>query len=362
LDDEETLKFARADPKSFLKQENRLVIIDEIQKAPWLLPHIKMIVDEDRRKGQFLLTGSADIQALPETTESLAGRVAHVRLCPLTQGEILGIMPTFLNRLDTMDFPNNFLPTLRKDLLKFAFRGGFPEVVCGSANYANMWHLNYINSLILKDLTDLTEVRKSGVVRKLLQVLAGWSSKPITLKEIGSSLEASKETLQNYIGYLRMLYIIEELAPWTYTDYEYVRRKDKIFMGDSGLMTSLLGWDLDAVITDSDRMGKLIETFIFNELFAQIHMQKNIFGIYHYRDREQREIDFIIEQAEGILVGIEVKSGSNVAPDDFNHLKWFEENCAKGRQFRGIVLYNGVNRFNLGKRFAAIPLSALWTI
>jgi predicted AAA+ superfamily ATPase len=102
----------------------------------------------------------------------------------------------------------------------------------------------------------------------------------------------------------------------------------------------------------------LVETFVCNELVAQLAADGDAVFLFHYRDRQQREIDFLLEFPGGLLVGIEVKAGSHVGPDDFDHLRWFEEHC--GRPFRAIVLYGGAVRLNLGLHRAALPLSALW--
>jgi predicted AAA+ superfamily ATPase len=126
LDDPRNQIFAKEDPEGFLRRQAVPVIIDEIQKAPWLISQIKMIVDNNWDRGQFLLTGSANITTLPTVTESLAGRIRHVRLCPFTQGEIQGRSPSFFERLETLDFPSTFPDFSRDELLNVAFVGGFP--------------------------------------------------------------------------------------------------------------------------------------------------------------------------------------------------------------------------------------------
>jgi predicted AAA+ superfamily ATPase len=364
LDDEAHLQFARQDAHSFLLggEECRLMVIDEIQRAPTLLQAIKLIVDERRGNGQFLLTGSADVRKLPTVTESLAGRVAHVNLYPIAEGELAGTKPRFLDRLESMDFPADFPALSRKDLIRWAFRGGYPKAVETTDDSRRArWYREYVGALVDHDLEALPPIRKRKVLHKLIHALAGWSSRFLNINELSMALELSRPTLQNYLAWLESLHIVRTIPAWQAQDYGSLRRRDKFFITDSGLMAALLKWNPQQVEFDGDRLGKLIETTVENELLAQIAANGNNASLFHYRDAQRREIDFIVENPDGMLVGIEVKAGRNVRPQDFSHLKWFGENHANGRPFRGIVLYSGQIRINFGPGYTVLPLSALWT-
>jgi len=192
-------------------------------------------------------------------------------------------------------------------------------------------------------------------------VLAAWSSKFMNATRIGSGLSLHKQALYAYINALEVLYLIERVRPWTRTDYDRVGKQDKLFMTDSGLMASLLGWNRERIRFDSDRSGKLIETFAFNELAALVDVSNNFYTLWHYRDRQKREIDFIIEREDGAMLGIEIKSGSNVSLNDFRHLKWFKETLLADQSFTGIVLYSGENAASFGGNMFAVPFGALWS-
>jgi predicted AAA+ superfamily ATPase len=363
LDDMAHLQFAQQDAPSFLLsgEKSRLMVIDEIQRAPALLQAIKLIVDERKENGQFLLTGSADVRKLPTVTESLAGRVAHVNLYPIAEGELAGISPTFLKRLETMDFPSDLPALSRKDLIYQTFRGGYPKAIeiIDDSRRAR-WHRGYVQTLMEQDLEAFPPIRKWNTFYKLIYMLAIWSSSLSNINELSLTLELSRPTLQNYLIWLESLHIMRTIPVWRTQDREGLKRRDKFFMTDSGLMTSMLRWNAQQIEFDGDRLGKLIETAIGNELIAQIAANGDQSSLFHYRDTQRREIDFIIDDPTGMLVAIEVKAGRNVGPQDFLRLKWFEENQAKGRPFRGIVLYNGPNRINFGNNYAVLPLSTLW--
>lgn len=360
LDDVTLLSAAQADPHGFVEHTGKLMIIDEVQRAPLLLPAIKKFVDEDTRPGQFLLTGSANIQSLPGVTESLAGRVSKIRLRPLSEGEILGKNPLFLKHAFSQSFNYQWDVYDRNNILDVAFRGGFPEAVMLEGRQRILWHRDYLEALLERDLKDIINIKRQGSMKELLSVLAAWSGKFMDIASIGTSLAIQRPTIESYINALEALYLVERLAPWTKTDYDRVGKHPKIFMTDSGLMASILKWHIDDIRFDSDKVGKLMETFVFNELSAQVDLDRDQYTIYHYRDREKREIDFLIEGDNGALVGIEVKAASAINKDCFKHLKWFKDNLAKEKTFVGIVLYTGEFASSFGDGMWAVPVSALW--
>ena len=335
LDDITLLNAAQTNPQDFVKNNSNMIIIDEIQREPKLLLAIKKIVDEDTRPGQYLLTGSSNIQSLPNVKESLAGRVSKIRLRPLTQGEILVKSPNFIDNAfkQYFPFPDKFYD--REKIISLAFRGGFPEAIKLDNRDRKSWHKDYIVALLERDLKDIANIRRKDAIKDLVSILAAWSSKFMDVSAISSKLSIQRSTVESYISALETLYTAERVHPWTKTDYERVGKQEKLFITDSGLMSSILGWSVEQIKFDSDRIGKLIETFIYNELVAQIEANYGEYEIFHYRDREKREIDFLIEREDGSLLGIEVKSGSVVDNKSFKYLKWFAQNIAKDKPFVG---------------------------
>jgi predicted AAA+ superfamily ATPase len=362
LDSEELLKLAKFDPNSFIKNKQGTMVIDEVQKVPSLLSEIKIAVDNNNRPGQYLLTGSANIQSLSTINDSLAGRISHIRLRPLTVGEILGKKPRFLEMAFKGDFPVQIKGFDKDTILDFAFRGGYPEVLRLKSDKERAdWHLDYIDSLIKGDLQDIENIRRHDVVRDLIPILFGWSGKFMDKSRIGSGLEVSRQTLDIYINALILMFLFERVPSWIKSDYEIVKRKSKIYATDSGLMASILKWRREDLQLDSDKTGKLIETFVFQELSAQIDLDRDYF-LTHYRDTKKREIDFIISKGDEGVVGIEVKSSKSFTQDDFSSLKWFKENIIKEKTaFRGIVLHTGIDTLHFGKDMLAVPMAALWS-
>lgn len=362
LDDLAVRELAENDPHGFVQHpENSMLMIDEIQRAPQLLSAIKLVVDEDTRPGQYLLTGSANIQSLPSVQESLAGRITKIRLRPLTQGEIVGAQPTFIERAFLGATETTFSSVVdRRTLLYLALRGGFPEAVKLPANDREQWQHDYINALLERDLRDIAKITQQHDMQELVHTLAAWSGKFMDISAIGAGLSIRRPTVESYINALEALYIVERVYPWTHTDYERVGKQSKIYMTDSGTMSAILRYRLDHIELDADRSGKLVETFIFNELAALIDASNGRYRLFHYRDREKREIDFLIERDDQALLGIEIKAGSAIGKADFKHLKWFRDNIARNRPFIGIVLYSGREAGSMGKQLYAMPMGALW--
>ncbi len=361
LDNLAVRQLALSDPDGFVKHPGKMLIIDEIQRAPDLLSAIKLVVDEHTEPGQYLLTGSANIQSLPSVQESLAGRIRKIRLRPLTQGELRGALPSFLDQAFKQQFSlleNNIYN--RKTMLEIAFCGGFPEAIRLGDRERHQWHKDYIDALLERDLKDVAHITRLHAMRQLVAVLAAWSSKFMDISAIGAGLSIRRPTIESYINALTTLYLVEKIQPWTRTDYERVGKQSKLYMTDAGLMSSILNWRLEQVELDADRSGKLIETFIFNELAAQIDANPIKYELFHYRDREQREIDFLIEREDQALLGIEVKASSVISSADFKHLTWFRDNIAKDRPFIGIVLYSGEYAGSMGNGLWAVPFGSLW--
>jgi len=361
LDDQTLRQAAESDPHGFVRHDSPTLIIDEIQRVPDLLPAIKKVVDEDNRPGRFLLTGSVNVQELPSVRESLAGRIAKVRLRPLAQGELVRSKPRFLERAFAGSFDHGGVVFSRDELIEIAFRGGFPEAVRLDGRPRRRWHRDYVEALLDRDLRDIARIHRLDAMRDLVRVLAAWSSKLMDISAIGSGLSIRRPTLESYINALETLYVTERVRPWTRTDYDRVGKQDKLFMSDCGLMASVLGWRIDQVRLDADRVGKLFEALAFNEIAAQIDAADDGCELFHYRDRQKREIDFMIERDDGALLGIEVKAAATVNKRDFGHLAWFRDNLAKDRPFTGIVLYAGGFPGSFGKGLWAVPFSAFWS-
>lgn len=360
LDDETSRELAEISPFEFVSHEKGMLIIDEIQKFPKLLPVIKRVVDQNREPGQFLLTGSANVQSLPSVKESLAGRVSKIRLRPFTEGEIRNTEPGFLERSFSQDFGGGWQNYDRGELIETALRGGYPEAVGLGERARRRWYEDYVNALMERDLKYIARIRRQETLRELVSTLAAWSSRFADLSSIGSGMSIRRPTLESYINTLEAMFLIERVPPWSRGDYGRAGKRKKIFMTDTGLISSMLRWSIDQVKRDPDRAGKLLESFAFNELASLVDVGNGEYRLYHYRDRDRREIDFLVERDDGAILGVEVKTGTTAGRNDFRHLRWFREKIAGDRPFVGIVLYSGKIAGSFGEGLWLLPFGAMW--
>ena len=358
LDDDETRKSASSDPYGFVeRRDGETMVIDEIQKVPELLNAIKRRVDHDNAKGQYLLTGSANLHFVKAVTDSLAGRIGRVRLRTLSLGELQGASGDFLERAFRRDFPDDMKIFSKREIIELATRGGYPEARELDARSRRKWFQAYLNDLLAKDIRDVTEIRKLDILRAIAEWLLAYSSKFFEMSELASKVEVSKATVENYIAALKALYLFDEVCPWTKGDYSKIGKRSKYFASDPGLVANILGWSEDSIYMNDDRSGKIIECWAYQNLASLANLDAD-HEIYHYRDSNKREIDFIVERSDGAMLGIEVKAGSSLGPEDFKHLKWFAKNLSSG-EFTGMVLYSGERTLRFGEGFYAVPLAAL---
>lgn len=358
LDDDAFRRAAASSPKEFVARTGPgPMLIDEVQKVPDLFSAIKMQVDRDRTPGQYLITGSTSLAANPNIHESLAGRMKTVRLRSLSEGEFLRLSPGFLDGAFEGDFEKPPSGYDKRRIIDFAFRGGYPEAADLPPEERADWHRDYLDTLLARDVRDIQEIRNLPALRRMAVGLAGYSSKFLNKAEFARAYEVSKPTVDTYVAALEALYLFDPVPAWTPRDYDRAVKSPKWFASDTGTMAALLDWSRDDVFFDDDRSGKLMETFAHHELAAEADLAGR-YRIYHYRDEDKREVDFILSDGEGRLLGIEVKSGSAVRSDDFKHLDWFRGKFSPDMVC--IVLYTGDIVLPFGSKRYAVPFSSLF--
>lgn len=357
LDDKAVRTVAQGDPCGFVRHApGEAVVIDEAQKAPDLLDAIKMVVDTDPSPGQYLLTGSSDLRFAKTVRDSLAGRLGRIRLRTLAQGEIAGRGPRFLETAFAGTFESSYPELDKRELIHLAFLGGYPEPLAYPQADRARWMKDYLGDLLGKDIRDVTEIRKMPVLRAAARWLLAHTAQFATIDELAAKTAVSKATARNYTEALKALYLFDELPAWAGSDYPLLGRRGKWMASDTALVAGVLGWNEEQVYMDPNRAGKLAETWVYQQLAAEADAADD-FALSHYRDGRGREIDFMIERADGALLGIEVKAGQ-VSSGDFRHLRWFAANTP-GRPFTGVVLHSGRQTLRFGEGFWAVPFGIL---
>jgi uncharacterized protein len=359
LDDDLTLLAARTDPVGLVRSLDRAVI-DEIQRAPGLLLAIKKSVDEDRRPGRFLLTGSANLMTLPAVADSLAGRMETLLLLPLSQGEIEGRTGNWLDSVFTGQLPNAGSRAREDDLVGRVLSGGYPEAISRpTARRRTAWARQYIESIIARDVRDLAGIDKLDQLPRFLSVLAQMAGRMCNYSALGAQVGLDGKTAAKYLGVFEQMYLLGRVNSWARNRLNRIVKSPRLQFIDPGLLATLLDLTADEVQKDRTRFGSVLETFVFSELLKHSTTADGDYRLMYYRDADKVEVDLVVENAAGRLVGIEVKAAATVTPGDLRGLRKLA-GLAGERFTMGVLLYDGDETLPLGDGLWAAPLSSLW--
>lgn len=357
LDDETALTAARSDPVAFLRPLDS-AIIDEIQRAPELLRAIKRSVDEDRRPGRFLLTGSADVLTLPTVAESLAGRMEIVNLLPLSQAEIESSATRFLEQAFGGSVSRPKGPSVGRELERRALAGGYPEMLRRrDPRRRSAWARDYLNAIVQKDAPEIATVEKLDQLPRLLRVLAHHAGQLCNFTQIGGQIGLDDKSTRKYLGVLEHLFLIRRVEPWHDNKLSRLIKTPKVHFLDSGLLASLIGATHERLAGRRELLGPLLEAFVFGEVLKAASISP--VSLSHYRDKDQNEVDLVLENDGGDVIGIEVKAAATVRAADFAGLRRLGDAC--GKRFRlGVVLHDGDAVVGFGDQLLAAPVACLW--
>ncbi|MGE8498562.1 MAG: ATP-binding protein [Pseudomonas sp.] len=362
FDDDNQLQAAKADPVGFIKRLPEKVILDEIQRAPELFTSIKASVDQNRKPGRFILTGSANVLLLPKLADSLAGRMEIIHLRPLAQCEIAGQKPAFLEELFRADFSSSAqthrFANLGESLADIISRGGYPSAIARSSEKRRMsWYQDYITTLVQRDVRDIANIHNLDILPRLLSLAASQTARLFNSADLASPFAISRPTIANYLALLEQIFLIEQLQPWHSNRLSRLIKTPKMHLADTGLACALLGVTSKSLWQDKALLGQLLETFIYQELRKQADWHDANLAFYHFRNKDQVEVDIIIEQGQQ-LAGIEIKAAATVTASDFKGLHKLKDACAE-RFAAGVVLYDGDSILPFGERLFAVPISIL---
>lgn len=360
LDDATTLAAAKADPVGLVRGLGQ-AIIDEVQRAPDLLLAIKESVDRDTRPGRFLLTGSANLMTLPRVADSLAGRMEIIRLMPLAQSEIFEKPPpSFLTSLFAGRAPQLGELRVGADLIDLVLAGGYPEAI-GRKVWARRqdWYLSYVEAVVGRDVRDIANIDQLDRMPRLLRALAEHSGRLVNHAGVGASLDLNHVTTQKYTGAFEQLFLVHSLPPWHNNALKRLTKKPKLHFLDSGLLAALRRMSPEDVAAGRSGFGAVLETFVFSEVLKLAGWSDERFSLSHFRDKELDEVDIVLEDRKGRVVGLEIKGSATVRGQDFAGLRKLA--AAVGPRFVfGAVLYDHEQTVPFGDRLAAVPLSSLW--
>jgi len=297
--------YAENDPRAFLKDFQRGLIIDEIQHVPKLFSYIQAFVDESGANGQYILTGSQNFLLIENISQTLAGRIAILRLLPFSRDEL------------------KKSPYDHKDLFKWIHTGFYPRIFDKHLE-PNEFYPYYIQTYLERDVRSILNVEKLSAFRNFLGIAAGRTGQLVNLSSIANEIGVDQKTIKNWFSVLEASYIIFFVRPYHKNFNKRLVKSPKIYFTDTGLACSLLGIKTSDELNTHFLKGAMFENFILSELLKELS-HKNLNGdMYFWRDNTGNEIDSIIEIPGGKDI-IEIKSSQTISEDFFRGLDFFRK-------------------------------------
>ena len=351
-----------ADPDAALRNRPEPLLLDEWQECAGVLGAVKRAVDQERRPGRFILTGSVRAEVDPRSWPGV-GRVISVDMHPLAVREQVGYDgPPFLDRLLSGELPGHVpdAPDLR-DYVQIALRGGFPDAATESdVVLRSAWLADYARKLGQERPGPPNGVdgHRLGL---FLNAYAVNTAGIVTDTTLCQTAGINRRTADSYVRLLTNLGVITQLPAWSTNRLKRLTRGPKRFIADVGLWGALVDVNEAAVMSDGNLLGRLIDTFVTNQLRAETSASGRPPRLYHLRDGAGRhEVDLIIDLGHRGLVALEIKAKGAVNSADARHLVWLRDQLGD-QVIAAAVLHTGPARYRVADGVDAIPICTLWT-
>jgi len=358
LDDLNERAKAINDPALFLQEHQPPVLIDEVQYAPELFSYIKIYVDQNRdKKGLFLLTGSQKFHLMKGIQETLAGRVAILDLLGLSNQEInnhpdtVPFLPTddFIDEIKKQKKSQSTLQTVYTNI----FNGSFPELVSRNGEDRDIYYSSYVKTYIDRDVKGSYNISNTITFNNFIKAVAARTGQLLNIADIARDVSIDNKTAQSWLNILEASGLVYLLHPYYNNITNRIIKTPKIYFLDTGLCAYLTGWDSPKSLEAGAMSGAILETYVLSEILKSYWHNAKEPNIYFYRDKDAKEIDFIIE-ANNTIYPIEVKK--TMMPDskaykNFNVLEKLQKQIAKG-----VVLCLKQEVSFISREIVAIPI------
>ena len=359
FDDRAVCNAAEADPGGFVDTLPPRVVLDEAQKAPGIFSAVKLSVDRERAPGRFILTGSVNVLQVRAITDSLAGRMDIIELHPFSQCELARAKPGFLDALFSSRFRMRRPKTTPQQTMERVAAGGYPAALQRAGARQRAWYQSYIDTLVQHDVPGIANIRSPEILLRLLTLAAAQTAQLLSVNNLSSSFQISRNTVESYLALLAKMFLLERVPAWHSNRKKRLIKTPKLHLGDTGVACALLNLSPAALASDAARFGHMLETFVLQELRRQASAHPTPHRFFHYREKDGKEVDIVIERDAFRLAGVEVKASATVGDRDFRSLRKLK--AAAGRHFAGgALLYRGARVLSFGDGMHAVPLRALW--
>ncbi|HMV43588.1 MAG TPA: ATP-binding protein [Leptospiraceae bacterium] len=321
LEDLEVREFAQTDPRGFLSSYPDGCILDEIQRVPELLSYIQVFVDEDRKAGKYIITGSQNLLLMEGISQSLAGRVALLSLLPLSLKEI------FSNQKKIFSYED------------YIFNGFYPFLYNNKKINISSYYTNYIQTYIEKDVRSLKNISNLSSFTRFVKLCAARAGGILNLSSLADDAGITHNTAKSWISILEASYILFLLPPYFKNFGKRLLKSPKLYFFDTGILCALLGIKDVEQISTHYLKGGIFENFVIMDLYKQFTNKGQIPPFYYWQDKHGKEIDLVIELGNKHLP-IEIKSGKTISTDFFNNLNHYKK-IGDASVLKGCVVYGG---------------------
>jgi hypothetical protein len=308
------------DPRGFLNQYKNGAILDEVQKAPNLFSYLQQVLDETKKTGLFVLTGSNNFLMQENISQSLAGRVGYLQLLPLSMSEI----------------ESN--AKLKRNYIHHLFSGCYPEVVTKPKVDAYTWYANYINTYIERDVRQLKNIGNLSLFLKFIKLCAGRTGQILNLRSLGNDCGIDQKTASAWLSILESSYVVMLLNPYFNNFNKRIIKSPKLYFYDTGIACSLLGIENEKQLLTHSSRGSLFENFIMMDMLKVRYNKGLSNNLYYFRDKTGNEVD-VVSDIAGKLTAIEIKSAETISSDFFGGLNYFEK--LQPNSIKKVLIYGG---------------------
>jgi len=318
LENPDTMRFALDDPRAFLGAFPNGAILDEVQRVPQLFSYLQEILDNSKKKGLFILTGSNNFLLQENISQTLAGRIGYLQLLPFSISELI---------------QKNKIPKNDDALM---LKGFYPPVYQQKIS-VNDWFPNYIRTYVERDVRQIKNISNLIRFERFLSLLAGRCGQELNMNSLSIEAGVDLKTVQSWIGILESSFIVFLLKPHFKNFSKTVVKRPKLYFYDSGLVCALLRIASVKHLTTHPLRGAIFESMVVSEFFKQRANAGLLPNLYYWRDKTGHEIDLILDNA-GKLLPIEIKSGKTVTDEFFKNIEyWKKISGAK----KALLLYAG---------------------
>ncbi|MGH2644942.1 MAG: ATP-binding protein [Chitinophagaceae bacterium] len=324
---------AEADMGAFLKKYSKGAILDEVQRVPDIFRHLQVMLDNNKSRGQFILTGSNNFLLQEHLSQSLAGRIGYLQLLPLSYGELLGA------------------GLATDNIYKQMLSGGYPEI-WDQKLLPDKWMSAYVQTYVERDVRLLRNISNLGSFVRFLMICANYAGQLINRDEMARNIGVDTKTIQAWLGILESSFIIFLLQPWYGNLNKRIIKSPKLYFYDTGLLCHLLGISTQSALQKHPLYGSIFENWIITEIKKNRYNEGINERFYFFRDSAGNEVDVIMEK-QGLPVAVEIKAGKKIQPAMLGGLRYWLKNNP-GPSNHGILIYGGKSPVSFSEQMQAI--------